>query len=67
MAHDKTGGRNKGQLTRGPEAVLRVELCPQCNWGDIGGFKERNHMAQSFTLVTLMENGLLGGRMGTRD
>lgn len=53
VAHDKAGDGSKGQITRGPEAVLRTELYPRCNWGNISGFKERNHMAQSSTLVTL--------------
>lgn len=71
VAHDKAGDGSKGQITQGPEAVLRVALDPQCNLGDIGGFKERNHMAQSSTLVTLKttwrRKESWGGRMGTRD
>lgn len=70
MAQDKARDISKGQTSQSPEGCGKELNFTLIVIGNIGGFKERNHMAQSFILVTLttiwrME--YLGRMGGTRD
>lgn len=57
MAQDKAGDISKGQTTPSPEGCGKELNFILNAMGNVGGFKERNHMAQSFTLVTWEQDG----------